>query len=135
MAPPAIARSRLVADLRALGLREGSAVLVHARMSALGWVVGGSGAVVSAVLEALVLRGALGMNEDDIAAQRGVSYAKSTPAALEAVESGAVDAAFFMAPTPIEQVQAVAAAGESMPPKSTFFYPKVPTGLVFSPLE
>ena len=89
----------------------------------------------TAVLEVLVLRGALGMSEDDIAAQRGVSYAKSTPAALDAVESRAVDAAFFMRATPIEQVQAVAAAGESMPPKSTFFYPKVPTGLVFSPLE
>jgi len=59
MAPPAIARSRLVADLRALGLREGSAVLVHARMSALGWVVGGSGAVVSALLEALGPEGTL----------------------------------------------------------------------------
>ena len=88
-----------------------------------------------AVLEALVLREALGMSEGDIAAQRGVTYAKSTDAALEAVESGAADAAFFMRATPIEQVQAVAAAGESMPPKSTFFYPKVPTGLVFSPLE
>ena len=89
----------------------------------------------TAVLEALVLREALGMSEGDIAAQRGVTYAKSTNAALEAVESGAADAAFFMRATPIEQVQAVAAAGESMPPKSTFFYPKVPTGLVFSPLE
>jgi uncharacterized protein (DUF1015 family) len=89
----------------------------------------------TAVLEALVLRGALGMSEHDIAAQRGVSYAKSTPAALDAVESGEVDAAFFMRATPIGQVQAVAAAGESMPPKSTYFYPKVPTGLVFSPLE
>ncbi len=89
----------------------------------------------TAVLEALVLREALGMSEGDIAAQRGVTYAKSTDAALEAVESGAADAAFFMRATPIEQVQAVAAAGESMPPKSTFFYPKVPTGLVFSPLE
>ena len=89
----------------------------------------------TAVLEALVLREALGMSEGDISAQRGVTYAKSTDAALEAVESGAADAAFFMRATPIEQVQAVAAAGESMPPKSTFFYPKVPTGLVFSPLE
>jgi uncharacterized protein (DUF1015 family) len=89
----------------------------------------------TAVLEALVLREALGMSEGDIAAQRGVTYAKSTDAAVEAVESGAADAAFFMRATPIEQVQAVAAAGESMPPKSTFFYPKVPTGLVFSPLE
>jgi uncharacterized protein (DUF1015 family) len=64
-----------------------------------------------------------------------VGYAKSTVAALDAVESGAVDAGFFMRATPIEQVRAVAAAGESMPPKSTFFYPKVPTGLVFNPLE
>jgi uncharacterized protein (DUF1015 family) len=39
-----------------------------------------------------------------------------------------------MAPTPIEQVQAVAAAGESMPPKSTYFFPKVPTGLLLHPL-
>jgi uncharacterized protein (DUF1015 family) len=89
----------------------------------------------TAVLEALVLRGALGLSEADIADQRDVSYAKSTAEALGAVESGRVDAAFFMRATPIEQVRAVAAAGESMPPKSTFFYPKVPTGLVLNPLE
>jgi uncharacterized protein (DUF1015 family) len=39
-----------------------------------------------------------------------------------------------MAPTPVQNVQAVAEAGESMPPKSTFFFPKVPTGLVFNAL-
>jgi uncharacterized protein (DUF1015 family) len=51
------------------------------------------------------------------------------------VESGEVDAAFFMRATPVSQVQDVAAEGESMPPKSTFFFPKVPTGLVFNLLE
>jgi uncharacterized protein (DUF1015 family) len=40
-----------------------------------------------------------------------------------------------MRPTPVEQVQEVAEAGESMPPKSTYFFPKIPTGLVFNPLE
>ena len=40
-----------------------------------------------------------------------------------------------MRPTPVEQVREVAAAGESMPPKSTYFFPKIPTGLVFNPLE
>jgi len=55
----AIARSRLVTELRALGLREGSAVMVHTRMSALGWVVGGSGTVVAALLEALGPQGTL----------------------------------------------------------------------------
>jgi uncharacterized protein (DUF1015 family) len=89
----------------------------------------------TAVLEALVLRDALGMSEDDIAAQHGLRYAKSTAEALDAVESGQADAVFFMRATPIEQVRGVAASGETMPPKSTFFYPKVPTGLVFSPLE
>jgi uncharacterized protein (DUF1015 family) len=89
----------------------------------------------TAVLEALVLRGALGLSEDDIAHLRGLGYSKSLDEAREAVESGRWDAAFYLRATPIEQVREVAAAGESMPPKSTYFYPKVPTGLVFNPLE
>jgi uncharacterized protein (DUF1015 family) len=88
----------------------------------------------TAVLEALVLRGALGMSEDDISHLRGLDYSKSLEDAIERVESGAADAGFFMRATPVEQVREVAEAGESMPPKSTYFYPKVPTGLVFNPL-
>jgi uncharacterized protein (DUF1015 family) len=41
---------------------------------------------------------------------------------------------FLLRPTPIEHVMAVAAAGEHMPAKSTFFYPKAATGVVFNPL-
>ena len=88
----------------------------------------------TAVLEALVLRGALKMSEDDISDLRGLHYSKDLDDAIEAVESGRADAGFFMRPTPVEQVREVAATGESMPPKSTYFYPKVPTGLVFNPL-
>ena len=89
----------------------------------------------TAVLEAVFLRGALHMTEDDISHLRGLDYSKSLDDAIERVESGAADAGFFMRATPVEQVQEVAATGESMPPKSTYFYPKVPTGLVFNPLE
>jgi uncharacterized protein (DUF1015 family) len=88
----------------------------------------------TAVLEALVLHGALGMSEDDISRLRGLDYSKDLDDAIEAVESGRADAAFYMRATPVEQVRAVASEGESMPPKSTYFYPKVPTGLVFNPL-
>jgi uncharacterized protein (DUF1015 family) len=88
----------------------------------------------TAVLEAIVLRGALGMSEDDISHLRGLDYSKSLDDAIERVESGKADAGFFMRATPVEQVREVAGAGESMPPKSTYFYPKVPTGLVFNPL-
>jgi uncharacterized protein (DUF1015 family) len=89
----------------------------------------------TALLEQLVLCEALGMTEEDIARQDGLTYAKRADHAVEAVESGAAEAAFFMSATPVELVQEVAEAGESMPPKSTFFYPKIPTGLVFNPLE
>jgi uncharacterized protein (DUF1015 family) len=89
----------------------------------------------TAVLEAIFLRDALGMSEDDISHLRGLDYSKSLDDAIERVQSGESDAGFFMRATPVEQVREVAATGESMPPKSTYFYPKVPTGLVFNPLR
>jgi uncharacterized protein (DUF1015 family) len=89
----------------------------------------------TAVLEALILKGALGMTDDDIDHLTGLGYARDFDDGLELVLTGAYDAAFFVAPTPIEQVRAVAAAGESMPPKSTYFFPKVPTGVVFNVLD
>jgi uncharacterized protein (DUF1015 family) len=89
----------------------------------------------TAVLEALILKGALGMSEDDVANKRGLAYSKDFADARDSVESGRAGAAFFMRATPVEQVREVAEAGESMPPKSTFFYPKIPTGLVFNPLD
>jgi uncharacterized protein (DUF1015 family) len=88
----------------------------------------------TAVLEAVFLRGALHMSEDDISHLHGLDYSKNLDDAIERVESGEADAGFFMRPTPVEQVREVAETGESMPPKSTYFYPKVPTGLVFNPL-
>jgi uncharacterized protein (DUF1015 family) len=88
----------------------------------------------TAVLEALVLKGALGMTDEDIDHLAGLGYARDFEQALKGVQSAEYDAAFFMAPIPVADVQAVAEAGESMPPKSTFFFPKVPTGLVFNAL-
>jgi uncharacterized protein (DUF1015 family) len=89
----------------------------------------------TAVLEALILKGALGMTDEDIDHLNGLGYARDFDQALQLVNDGDYDAAFFVAPTPIDEVRAVAAAGESMPPKSTYFFPKVPTGLLFNPLS
>jgi uncharacterized protein (DUF1015 family) len=88
----------------------------------------------TAVLEALILKGALDMTDEDIDHLNGLGYARDFDDALHLVETAEYDAAFFMAPTPVKQVQAVAETGESMPPKSTYFFPKVPTGLLFNPL-
>jgi uncharacterized protein (DUF1015 family) len=89
----------------------------------------------TAVLEALILKGTLGMSDDDIDHKHGLDYSKDLDDALDAVNSGRVDAAFYMRGTPVEQVQEVADAGVSMPPKSTYFVPKIPTGLLFNALE
>src|SRR3954451_22687924 len=89
----------------------------------------------TAVLEALVLEGVLGMTEDDIAHLKGLGYPRTDDEALDLVLSKEYDAAFFLRSSPVAQVQEIAAAGVNMPPKSTFFYPKVPTGLLFNVLS
>jgi uncharacterized protein (DUF1015 family) len=86
------------------------------------------------VLEALLLKNALGLSDDDIAHFNGLFYARDTSEALALVSSGEYDAAFLMRPTPVGQVSEIAGAGENMPPKSTFFFPKLLTGLLFNPL-
>jgi uncharacterized protein (DUF1015 family) len=88
----------------------------------------------TAVLEALLLKGAIGLTDDDIDHKQGLDYSRTDDEALAWVLDGRADAAFFLRPSPVSQVRDIAAAGVNMPPKSTFFYPKIPTGLLFSPL-
>jgi uncharacterized protein (DUF1015 family) len=88
----------------------------------------------AAVLESLVLKGPLQITADDIDHLNRFGYARDTEQALALVESGSYDLAFLLRPTPVDQVREVAAAGASMPPKSTYFFPKVLTGLLFNPL-
>jgi uncharacterized protein (DUF1015 family) len=89
----------------------------------------------AAILEELVLKGILGMTTDDIAAKSGIGYTPSIDEALTKLDTGDYQAAFILRPTPVEQVREVAAQGETMPPKSTYFFPKLLTGLVFNPLS
>jgi uncharacterized protein (DUF1015 family) len=88
----------------------------------------------TAVLEALILKGTLGMTEESIAHFEGIGYARDDDDAIASVERGDYDAAFLMRPAPVSQIRDVAQAAENMPPKSTYFFPKVLTGLIFNPL-
>ena len=87
------------------------------------------------VLETLILKGTLGLTDEDISHMRNFAYARDAEQAISRVMAGEFDAAFLMRPTPVEQVREIAAAGENMPPKSTYFFPKLLTGLLFSPLS
>jgi uncharacterized protein (DUF1015 family) len=66
---------------------------------------------------------------------QGVSYTPSLREAVGAVDRGEAEAAFLLRPTRIEDVWAVAGRGEVMPQKSTFFYPKLTSGLLMLPLD
>jgi uncharacterized protein (DUF1015 family) len=68
-------------------------------------------------------------------APRGVTYTPHRQEAVATVDRGEAEAAFLLRPTRIEDVWAVARRGEVMPQKSTFFYPKLTSGLLLLPLD
>ena len=88
----------------------------------------------AAILETLVLKKLAGLSEDDILAKRGIGYAKSVEDSLRLIEEGTYDVAFILRPIPVDQTKAICESDANMPPKSTYFFPKVLTGLVFNPL-
>ena len=88
-----------------------------------------------AVLHAAILDDRLGINPGVVATGGALAYTRSEADAIHAVASGAAKAAILVRPTRLEQLAAVASAGDVMPQKSTYFYPKLLTGLVFYPLE
>jgi uncharacterized protein (DUF1015 family) len=75
--------------------------------------------------------------DGDAVAAGAIEYTKAAGDAIERVEAGldGADAAFLLEPTPVAAVLAVAADGDVMPQKSTYFYPKALTGLVINPHE
>jgi uncharacterized protein (DUF1015 family) len=89
----------------------------------------------SAILETLVLKGLAGMSDHDIDERRGLEYAKTVPDALRMVDEGDYDVAFIQRGVPVEQVKEICNTDAVMPPKSTFFFPKVMTGFAFNPVR
>ena len=67
-------------------------------------------------------------------APQGVSYTPNRADAVATVDAGKAEAAFLLRPTRIDDVFAVARRGEVMPQKSTYFFPKLTSGLLFHPL-
>lgn len=88
-----------------------------------------------AILHAAILEDRLGISAADVAMGGRLAYTRSEADAIRAVASGEAKAAILVRPTRLEQLAAVASAGDVMPQKSTYFYPKLLTGLVFYPLE
>ena len=82
------------------------------------------------ILEEQVLKPVLGE-----ATQEHVSYSHGHQAALDQVASGDRQMAFLLKPFPLDHFESIVTTGQRLPPKSTFFFPKLPTGLVINQLE
>ena len=86
------------------------------------------------ILHALLIEGPLRRQGQAALPDDAFVYTHDAVEAIRMVQQGRWGAAFFLNPTKIAEVQAVAGAGLRMPPKSTFFYPKLLTGLVIHPI-
>ena len=84
------------------------------------------------LLAELVFRDALGLDPERL--EGHLDFAKSVDDAVADLDSGDYGLAAFLGATPMDEVRAVAERGETMPQKSTYFYPKLLTGLVFNAL-
>ena len=90
------------------------------------------------ILHKLILEKMLGIDEERLVKGENLQYVKDTPNAIDEsisqVDAGHKQAAFFMNPVKMQQLKLVTDANERMPQKSTYFYPKIYTGLTIQKL-
>jgi uncharacterized protein (DUF1015 family) len=87
------------------------------------------------ILHTLVLDGFFGIKPDAVRKRGNIEYTIDAHGAVAEVVSGAADGAFIMAAPTVHDVERVCDAGATMPEKSTYFFPKLLTGLVMNPLD
>jgi uncharacterized protein (DUF1015 family) len=88
-----------------------------------------------AILHGLILDRICGITTEEVRKGGNLEYTTDAPGALAEVSAGKADGAFLMNPPTVADIERVSSAGATMPEKSTYFFPKLITGLVMNPLE
>ena len=86
-------------------------------------------------LHLLILEHILGMAPDEQAKAENIRYSQDEEFVLQALEKEDYQAAFILNATKVEEIQAIVASGEKMPQKSTYFYPKLLSGLIVNQID
>ena len=86
------------------------------------------------VLHTLILEQIFGIDKENMAQQINLTYTKFFSEAISSVDEGKSQCSFVLNPTRVTEIRDVAAEGEKMPQKSTYFYPKMITGMVMNNL-
>lgn len=84
------------------------------------------------LLHALILEPVLGIDKENMLRQTNLSYTRDMDEAVRAVDDKQAQCAFLLNATRVGQIRDVSLAGEKMPQKSTYFYPKLITGLIMN---
>lgn len=87
------------------------------------------------LLHQLLLRRCLGITDEAVTKEKHLTYLREFEVGVKRVQGKEASICFFLNPTPIEQVREVAFSGETLPQKSTDFYPKLLSGLAIYKLE
>ncbi|MDP8263696.1 MAG: DUF1015 domain-containing protein [Candidatus Ancaeobacter aquaticus] len=82
------------------------------------------------ILHRFIIEKILGISQEKVAGEDNLSYVRDPIDGVQGVNEGLYQVTFFLNPTKVDEVRAVAQSGEKMPQKSTDFYPKVSSGLV-----
>jgi uncharacterized protein (DUF1015 family) len=83
----------------------------------------------------LILEHILGMTPDEQVKGENIRYSQDEDLVLQSLEKEDYQAAFILNATKAEEIQTIVAGGEKMPQKSTYFYPKLLSGLVVNKIE
>lgn len=84
------------------------------------------------VLHKLILEKHMGIDEENMKNQKNLVYTRDTHEAIVAVQNGEFNCVFFINPTKVSEIKEIAQANEKMPQKSTYFWPKLVTGIVMN---
>ena len=86
------------------------------------------------VLHELILKKELGYKDEELMAQDGIKYEKKEQVAFNSIKTGSASAVFIMAYPKMQDILDISKEGYRMPQKSTYFYPKLLSGIVINPL-
>lgn len=87
------------------------------------------------VLHKVLITKEFGYSEEEQMAQNGIKYIKQESEAFDLIDMGKAEASFIMAYPKIKDIKEISEAGFRMPQKSTYFYPKLLSGIVINPLK
>ena len=82
------------------------------------------------ILHTLILEKYFGIDKENMAAQKNLVYTRSAHEAVQKVQQGEFQCAFLINPTKVSEIKEISLENEKMPQKSTYFWPKLVTGIV-----